>query len=126
MHVVPRAVDHLHATCADQAVDNYEYETPSEFEDEEIDEDMAFTAEDEQQYGDMLGGSIGAGDGDEEFDEDEQDIEDEGGDMPESDEDDNEDIAAHEQVMTVAVCHVPRMSLSDSVMNRTLILRHHA
>ena len=37
-----------------QAVDNYEYETPSEFEDEEIDEDLAFTAEDEQQFGGMM------------------------------------------------------------------------
>ena len=28
-----------------QRVDNYEYELPSDFEDEEIDEDMAFTGE---------------------------------------------------------------------------------
>ena len=43
-----------------QAVENYEYETPSEFEDEEIDEDLAFTAEDEQQFGDMMGGKAAA------------------------------------------------------------------
>ncbi|KAK9843917.1 hypothetical protein WJX84_005428 [Apatococcus fuscideae] len=35
------------------AVENYQYETPSEFEDEEIDEDMAFTEEDKHQFGDM-------------------------------------------------------------------------
>ncbi len=34
-----------------QAVDNYEYELPSDFEDEEIDEEMAFTAEDKIKYG---------------------------------------------------------------------------
>mmetsp|Transcript_5357 Transcript_5357/g.11731 ORF Transcript_5357/g.11731 Transcript_5357/m.11731 type:complete len:1130 (-) Transcript_5357:373-3762(-) len=31
-------------------VDNYEYEMPSDFEDEEIDEDLAFTAEDKVKY----------------------------------------------------------------------------
>ncbi|KAK9837770.1 hypothetical protein WJX74_004747 [Apatococcus lobatus] len=46
------------------AVENYEYETPSEFEDEEIDEDLAFTAEDEQQFGSIIGGSA-ASDGEE-------------------------------------------------------------
>lgn len=33
-----------------QKVDNYEYELPSDFEDEEIDEDLAFTEEDKQKY----------------------------------------------------------------------------
>jgi U3 small nucleolar RNA-associated protein 14 len=34
-----------------QKVENYEYEMPSDFEDEEIDEDLAFTAEDKVKYG---------------------------------------------------------------------------
>ena len=33
-----------------QKVDNYEYELPSDFEDEEIDEDLAFTEEDNKKY----------------------------------------------------------------------------
>ena len=33
-----------------QTVENYEYEMPSDFEDEEIDEDSAFTAEDKRLY----------------------------------------------------------------------------
>jgi U3 small nucleolar RNA-associated protein 14 len=36
-------------------VDNYEYELPSDFEDEEIDEDMAFTAEDKKLYAGWFG-----------------------------------------------------------------------
>lgn len=36
---------------AQQDVDNYEYELPSDFEDEEIDEDEAFNSEDERKYG---------------------------------------------------------------------------
>lgn len=38
-----------------QQVDNYEYELPSDFEDEEIDEDMAFTAEDKKLYAGWFG-----------------------------------------------------------------------
>ena len=33
-----------------QKVENYEYELPSDFEDEEIDEDLAFTEEDKKKY----------------------------------------------------------------------------
>jgi U3 small nucleolar RNA-associated protein 14 len=36
-------------------VENYEYELPSDFEDEEIDEDMAFTAEDKKLYAGWFG-----------------------------------------------------------------------
>jgi U3 small nucleolar RNA-associated protein 14 len=36
-------------------VDNYEYELPSDFEDEEIDEEMAFTAEDKKLYAGWFG-----------------------------------------------------------------------
>jgi hypothetical protein len=36
-------------------VENYEYELPSDFEDEEIDEDMAFTAEDKMRYAGWFG-----------------------------------------------------------------------
>lgn len=38
-----------------QHVDNYEYEMPSDFEDEEIDEDLAFTAEDKKKYAGWFG-----------------------------------------------------------------------
>jgi len=38
-----------------QHVDNYEYELPSDFEDEEIDEEMAFTAEDKKLYAGWFG-----------------------------------------------------------------------
>lgn len=37
-----------------QRVDNYEYELPSDFEDEEIDEEAAFTAEDKKQFADWF------------------------------------------------------------------------
>lgn len=37
-----------------QDVDNYEYELPEDFEDEEIDEDEAFNSEDEQLYGHLF------------------------------------------------------------------------
>lgn len=42
-----------------QKVDNYQYELPSDFEDEEIDEDMAFTAEDKERFGSMFGDADG-------------------------------------------------------------------
>lgn len=35
-------------------VDNYEYELPSDFEDEEVDEDEGWTAEDEAKFGDFF------------------------------------------------------------------------
>ncbi|GBF90520.1 hypothetical protein Rsub_03516 [Raphidocelis subcapitata] len=45
------------------AVENYEYEMPSDFEDEEIDEDMAFTAEDRERYAGWFGDEDGGGGG---------------------------------------------------------------
>ena len=38
-----------------QVVDNFQYELPADFEDEEIDEDMAFTEEDARIYAHMAG-----------------------------------------------------------------------
>lgn len=38
-----------------QVVDNYEYELPSDFEDEEIDEETAFNEEDKKLYADWFG-----------------------------------------------------------------------
>jgi U3 small nucleolar RNA-associated protein 14 len=38
-----------------QQVENYEYELPSDFEDEEIDEEAAFTAEDKKLYAGWFG-----------------------------------------------------------------------
>ena len=43
-----------------QVVDNYEYELPLDFEDEEIDEDAAFTEEDKKLYAGWFGGSDAA------------------------------------------------------------------
>lgn len=37
-----------------QRVENYEYELPSDFEDEEIDEDTAFTEADKRQFADWF------------------------------------------------------------------------
>jgi len=53
-----------------QHVENYEYELPSDFEDEEIDEDMAFTAEDKKLYAGWFGEDA-ADDGDEDAEADE-------------------------------------------------------
>ena len=44
-----------------QRVDNYEYELPSDFEDEEIDEEAAFTEEDKKQFADWFGDKGAAG-----------------------------------------------------------------
>eukprot|EP00775_Hariotina_reticulata_P004466 gene4466-4722_t len=52
-------------------VDNYEYELPSDFEDEEIDEDMAFTAEDKKLYAGWFGEDV-AEDGSEDAEVEEQ------------------------------------------------------
>ena len=41
---------------SDQAVDTFEYELPSDFEDEEIDEEAAFTEEDKKLYADWFPG----------------------------------------------------------------------
>jgi U3 small nucleolar RNA-associated protein 14 len=43
-----------------QLVDNYEYELPSDFEDEEIDEDAAFTEEDKKLYAGWFEGTEAA------------------------------------------------------------------
>lgn len=43
-----------------QLVDNYEYEFPSDFEDEEIDEDAAFTEEDKKLYAGWFEGTEAA------------------------------------------------------------------
>ena len=69
-----------------QAVENYQYETPSEFEDEEIDEDMAFTEEDKHQFGDM---GMEAPAEDEDLD---------GEDLTEMPESDDEELAASDEV----------------------------
>ena len=42
-------------------VDNYQFELPEDFEDEEIDEEMAFTEEDKELYAGMLGTSKQSG-----------------------------------------------------------------
>jgi len=44
-----------------QRVENYEYELPSDFEDEEIDEEMAFTAEDKERYAGWFDDAGGGG-----------------------------------------------------------------
>lgn len=42
-------------------MDNYEYELPSDFEDEEIDEEAAFTEADKKQFADWFGTDAAAG-----------------------------------------------------------------
>lgn len=44
-----------------QRVDNYEYELPSDFEDEEIDEEAAFTEADKKKFADWFGDAAAAG-----------------------------------------------------------------
>lgn len=70
--------------CAPQQVESYEYEPPSEIEeDEEIDEELAFTAEDKLKYGGWFSdGDGGSSDGG--FDEGSEEAE-EGEDVPERD-----------------------------------------
>lgn len=49
----------IQSSCG-QDVENYEYELPSDFEDEEIDEDAAFTEEDKKQYAGWFEGTEAA------------------------------------------------------------------
>ena len=46
-------------------MDNYEYELPSDFEDEEIDEEAAFNDADKKLYGDWFGDRVATDAGDE-------------------------------------------------------------
>ena len=46
--------------CSVQNIENYEYELPSDFEDEEIDEDAAFTEEDKKLYAGWFEGTEAA------------------------------------------------------------------
>ncbi|GLC47246.1 hypothetical protein PLESTF_000895000 [Pleodorina starrii] len=46
-------------------VDNYEYELPSDFEDEEIDEELAFTEEDKKKFGAWFGKEVSSDEGEE-------------------------------------------------------------
>ncbi len=49
-----RSCYHESVCLSVQRVDNYEYELPSDFEDEEIDEEAAFTEEDKKQFADWF------------------------------------------------------------------------
>jgi len=50
--------------------DNNEYELPSDFEDEEIDEEEAFNSEDERMYGHLFSKPYGEGESEDDFDGD--------------------------------------------------------
>lgn len=52
-----------------QIVESREFEMPSDFEDEEIDEESAFTAEDKIKYAGMFGSDTEAASGGEESDD---------------------------------------------------------
>eukprot|EP00887_Chlorella_sp_A99_P001155 scaffold14.g1155.t1 len=68
------AEEERHAERFDR-VDNYEYEMPLDFEDEEIDEDAAFNDEDEKLYGHLFGDMKGSsGSEGSEGEEDEADL----------------------------------------------------
>lgn len=88
-----------------QEVENYEYEMPSDFEDEEIDEDNAFTAEDKKKYGAWFGdddgddGDEGEDDGGEDdLGEDEEGFDDEDLDEAAAAEDDAEGSAGEDDL----------------------------
>lgn len=55
-----------------QRVENYEYELPSDFEDEEIDDDEAFNSEDERMYGHLFKKDAKGGSESEEEEEEEE------------------------------------------------------
>ena len=57
-----------------QKVDNYEYELPSDFEDEEIDDEEAFNSEDERMYGHLFKNKQGGDESDEDEDDEEDDL----------------------------------------------------
>lgn len=71
-----------------QIVDKFEYELPSDFEDEEIDEDEAFNSEDERMYGHLFPSKDSESEENSE-DEDEQDEDEDG---EENDEDSELDL----------------------------------
>ena len=80
-----------------QRVENYEYELPSDFEDEEVEEDEAFNSEDERKFGHLFARKSGGSDASE-SDEDEDDAatgeeeeEDNDADLLNSDEDSQEE-----------------------------------
>lgn len=56
-----------------QDVENYEYEMPSDFEDEEIDEECAFTEEDKKLYAGWFDKKAGSDEGDDEGEEEDED-----------------------------------------------------
>lgn len=59
-------------------MESYEYEMPAEFEDEEIEEEEAFTAEDKLKYAGWFGEDGSEGEGDEAGESDEEDAEEQG------------------------------------------------
>lgn len=59
-HAACRSTLTITAVYAPQHVENYEYELPSDFEDEEIDEELAFTEEDRLKYGGWFGDTPGS------------------------------------------------------------------
>lgn len=82
MHFNQVVFKYWHACCSHsnlkisavvQRVDNYEYELPSDFEDEEIDDEQAFNSEDERMYGHLFKNKQGGDASEEEEDEDEED-----------------------------------------------------
>ncbi|GAQ90786.1 U3 small nucleolar RNA-associated protein 14 [Klebsormidium nitens] len=96
----PMADEELKKNRRYDDVDVYEYELPDDFEDEEIDEDAAFTEEDKVKFGNLFekDGEEGASEGDSDRDDDDGDIdlnsEDEGSD--ESEELDPDDFSDEE------------------------------
>ena len=80
-------------------MDNYEYELPSDFEDEEVDEDAAFNSEDERRYGHLFnkGGNGGGGFTSSEDEESDEEGEEGGGGLLDSDEEsDGDDVSEDE------------------------------
>lgn len=52
-------IHHKHPLCCVQVVDNFQYELPEDFEDEEIEEEEAFTEEDKKLFAHMFKSEAG-------------------------------------------------------------------
>ncbi len=101
-------------------MESYEYEIPSDFEDEEIDEEMAFTAEDKRKWGDWFDEHAAPGSGDEEDGDEEFDdgLEEEPEDEEEEEEEEEEDARPGKRARQVRLCSLPvKSSAQHNVCN---------
>lgn len=86
-----------------QTIEGYEYELPSDFEDEEIEEDEAFNSEDERMYGHLFA----------DRDEDEEDASEDDDDILTSDEEENDDSEEEDDELDDVFAQVASSDDSD-------------